>query len=356
MKLPDTATVSNRIGRIVLASILAGLLASIGVLLSQTLDIHGYASHSVTEPVDLYFAFMSTAMEVVVIVSAILAIAMPVYWLLTRRFEPKLVLVPAFLLTASVAAFVSYIESSPTLYEYFVEAIGLIWIVAAIFVAVAVVEAASESTLFGDLSLRSGVTTMGGIVMATLVLVFLTVGGVNLAVTAADAAGVTAEEPTSEAGMSPDEFRAEYGSLTTAEVGSDLTCSESHLQGTEPVLPASETHWNDLSAWGANVAIEEGRSGQAQSLNVNFSTPDADRLALVKLHEDEPDGFSSAYTYSEQSIGFEETAFAFEGAESHNPISETPRDLDHLSLDLYVVNDDGEVIRYTGNLCAGGQE
>lgn len=356
MKLPDTTTVLNRTGRIVITSILAGMFASIGVLFTEALDIHGYSSHIVTEPIDLYFAFAGNTAEGTVLFSAILAVGMPVYWLLTRRFSPKVVLTSAFLLTTALVLIFSYFDPSTTLYETVVETIGRVWIAASVFAAVAFVERASKYDVLAGLSLREGVTTMGVLVVASLALVFLTVGGANVGVAAVDAAGITPSEPTPDGGMSPDEFNAEYGSLPAAETGSDLTCSESHLEGTDPAMPVSETHWNDLSAWSADVRISNGLDEQERNLRINLTNPDAGSLVMVKLHEDDADDFSTTSTYTEGSLGFEETGVDFLAAESHDSIRNNPLELDDLSVDIYVVNPDGEVVRYTGNLCGGANE
>ncbi|WP_440767521.1 hypothetical protein [Natronorubrum sp. DTA7] len=329
--------IANRIGRITLATVLAGILMMVVSVPFRAIDgdLPG-----VTTPIELFgttlidLLFMSVG-AVVVVPPAVL-----VLWLLKRRYPHTTAWKALSALAAIVAVGYVVAGTSSTPLEYATSTVATAGYVVAILSSIAVSESIFAGQLGDELSIRQLATGYGSVVIALFVLVVVAAAGAGAAGVVADSAGLDWDEEDTSDQLSDAAFESEYGHLTDIEDADAFVCA-GESEPTEGLIdrPAAEHHQNNLTEWGVDVTIEEQFSGTY--LEATFE-PDSEYGVLDA-------------TTSAGSISWSGDDATVEVIDSETA-ADNPGTIDERTVTFDVVSDDGEIIRYTADLCFDGSE
>ncbi|WP_455448192.1 hypothetical protein [Natrinema thermotolerans] len=348
MKRPNPTTVANRIGRIALATILAALFS---ILATVPGKVRSGEFADLTDPVDVYGMILMDFVLYLIYASVLVPIVLCVLWGLSRWVSRVRVWQAILVATIGLAIAVSH-EHWGTPLQFGMSLVGSIAYAGAVLAAIALVEVLFAWDIAAETSLEGFVTASGGtiaVVMA-LVLVAATVSTGALAI--ADTAGVSLPENEPEVGyesLSADELESEYSHYMTVESADEITCEPAAVER-ENVPAAAVTHENNLSTFEINATTVDYAMSSAIIYEVHYTGDgivQAQRDGTVKNGTVTVDG-----QWDNQIDGNSYELIAIDGVAAHNGGAS----IDGTYLEFDVVNEDGEVVRYTGTLCDDGLE
>ena len=338
---PNPTRIANRIGRIALATVLAGVLAA---LTNVPGEVRSGSFPSLTDPIGIYATIVVEVWTHTIFASLLVPLVMGSLWLLSRRFSRVRVWQAILVVTTALAAGMSSDHWGEPL-AFAASTADLLAFAGAMLAAVAVVELLFAWDIASQASLEGFITASGGTiaVVVALVLVVATISTGALAV--ADTAGVSLAADNDERGsLTADELESEYGHYLDVESGDELTCEPAPVVH-DGVPTAAETHRNDLSAFEVDAKIQDS-IGDTDLVYEFHYTGDgmiqSQRSERVDNSEVLVDG---DWDKSINDDSYEMVAIDGTTAYHHGD------SINGTYVEFDVVNDDGEVIRYTGTLC-----
>ncbi|WP_148225496.1 hypothetical protein [Haloterrigena turkmenica] len=298
-----------------------------------------------TDPIDIYLSLLVEVWTYGIVAAVLVPVVLGVLWGFSERFSRVRVWQAILVVTVGLAVAMS-LESWGHPAAFVLATVGRLASGGAVLAAVVIVELLFAWDIASQTSLEGFVTASGGTlaVVVALVLVVATISTGVLAV--AGTAGVSLPEESHDHGFgsaSADELETEYSHYLDVKSGDELTCEPATVER-ENVPAAAQTHENDLNDFEVNATVYEGMGASIiyEWTYTGEGTLETQRSGTVENGAVELDGYwdRPVNEGNHEMPVIDGTAVA-DGGDSINGTY----------VEFDVVNDDGELIRYTGTLC-----